>query len=580
MPIIPTVPQQQRLDERKVFNPPGNTSDAFNAELAKQSARSGRLLATMINATSNLVDSNRRASDIKAKEESDKAVAVRQTALSADWDQIQSFHGDDAENSATFAAERARMWKDDPKSPYAKLSPKAREYFDKEDLDLHTRQISNAATFAMRSKQVNRQVAAEASADAANLYLQNSPDPRDATLMDKAATAHALALSKGRVTMVPDADGNVTPTYASEADSQAFETATQTYKTNHRVKLAASTLDRLNAADPEDIKTVTFLRSQYEQDIKDMPETVRAQLNEAYSRAGQSMEYRRNAKQQDAINQQRVAEQAESTRLTELKRGWYDAKFQNTEQYLKQLYASPYAKVAMPMIEDVVAFQAKQQEDQAAKTEESAKEKAKETKAFKNRAYDASLTIALTADKKGNTRIQTSAEMQEDAVRLYVRGDITQTQRDAKIDMAKQMDNKLARRFHEDTVSRILPTFASAIELTGGEFSLKDTPRSDGSPKYPFDKATTLRDNDTTKQRKYILLGEVVTYMNAIRERLANDKDYTLQQAKIDFEDATLEKTEEAKKLSILDHIRETYKAAKLAEMEWKTRALNEGNSK
>jgi hypothetical protein len=561
MPIIPTVPQQQRLDEKKVFNPPGNTSDAFNAELAQQSARSGRQLATMINATSNLVDSNRRASDIKAKEESDKAVAVRQTALSADWDQIQSFHGDDAENSATFAAERARMWKDDPKSPYAKLSPKAREYFDKEDLDLHTRQISNAATFAMRSKQVNRQVAAEASADAANLYLQNSPDPRDATLMDKAATAHALALSKGRVTMVPDADGNVTPTYASEADSQAFETAKQTYKTNHRVKLAASTLDRLNAADPEDIKTVTFLRSQYEQDIKDMPETVRAQLNEAYSRAGQSMEHRLKAKAYDRSLANKAAQDAEEYRLKRLEQDWMVGGFKNTEALIQELGRSPHAEAAVPIIQKARDLQEKLAEAATKKADKSTEEKTK----AERRQYITVLTLGKGLDENGQPKYLTSADIRESSAALFRQGKIEDVDFYKSQKLAKDLENDIARRFHEEAVNQIMPTFQDAIKLGDEGFTRNQEVNTKGSPKYPFDKKSELYDTDTTTgKRKAILLTQTVEFMNEIRSRLASDPKYTLEQAKQDFRDATLETTEEAKKLTILQQIQKTRDAAKI----------------
>jgi len=556
MPIIPTLRRQPELREQKVFNPPNTTPDDFGAEGFRQVGRSGQQAGQMISTISSVVTRNIQKNEYDSAQ---KAIAQRETSLSADWDHIQSLQGDEAENAATVAAERARKWKDDPKSPYASLSALGREYFDKQDLDLHTRQINNAATFAMRSKQVNRQVAAEASADAAHLYLQNSPDPRDATLMDKAATAHALALSKGRVTMVPDADGNVTPTYASEADSQAFETAKQSYKVDHRTKLAASTIDRLNAADPEDIKTVTFLRSQYEQDIKDMPETVRAQLNEAYARAGQSMEHRLKAKAYDRSLAAKATQDAEEYRLKRLEQDWMAGGFKNTEALIQELGRSPHAEAAVPIMQKARDLQEKLAEAATKKADKSTEEKTK----AERRQYITVLTLGKGLDEDGKPKYLTSADIRESSAALFRQGKIEDVDFYKSQKLAKDLENDLARRFHEEAVNQIMPTFQDAIKLGDEGFTRNQEVDSKGRPKYPFDKDTKLRDTDTvTGKRQAILLQQTVEYMNAIRSRLASDPKYTLEQAKQDFREATLETTEEAKKLTILQQIEKTRAAA------------------
>jgi hypothetical protein len=228
-------------------------------------------------------------------------------------------------------------------------------------------------------------------------------------------------------------------------------------------------------------------------------------------------------------------------------------------------------------IETATAVQARHAEAADKKAKEIGKEKADE----ETRQYNGPLTLAKMLDKDGKPVDLKSNDIREMATQLYIKGKIDQADFNKHLKTASDLDNEVARKFQQEAVNQIMPVFTDAIKLSDTGFAINPEVDTKGKPKYPFAMASGLKDTIPeakgffTTKRKSILLQETVDLMNEIRGRLVADPTYTLEQAKTEFKEATLETTEQAKKLTIMEQIRKTRAAAQEADRQSTTRSLN-----
>lgn len=227
-------------------------------------------------------------------------------------------------------------------------------------------------------------------------------------------------------------------------------------------------------------------------------------------------------------------------------------------------------------IETATAVQARQAESADKKMKEVLKTAADE----ETRQYNAPLTLAKAIGSDGKPVDLKSNDIRELATQLYAKGKIDQADFNKHLKTAADLDHDVARRFQQEAVNQIMPVFTDAIKLSDTGFQINPEVDSKNKPKYSFDMKSGRTDTDPnakgffSKSRKDILLQDTVDLINEIRGRLVSDPTYNLEQAKQDFKEATLETTEEAKKLTILDHIRRTRAAAQEAERQSTKRSL------
>jgi hypothetical protein len=235
------------------------------------------------------------------------------------------------------------------------------------------------------------------------------------------------------------------------------------------------------------------------------------------------------------------------------------------------------------LISSAEGIKARRAEDAA----RDAKEQAKIVADLTARETNSPLKIGGGFNDKGEVVVFPPEYYREKGTQLYNEGKITAADHDEYLVKAGQLSNKVAFMFQQDCVNQIMPVFAGAIKLEKDGFQINDAvdPKT-GKPKYPFDMKSGLTDTNPDapkgffsvfkprKNKEAILLSQTVEYMNAIRERLSYDKNYTLEQAKQEFREATMETTEEAKKIRIMTTIQKARGAAHDAFIRSTTRAL------
>lgn len=583
---MPTVPQIRR-DAQPLQNIPGIGTpradpEAFGASLGDAISRAG---AQTMDALASVIGQRQRVKQRKDAEAADEAALAYDSWASRSW------HGDTdpATGQATpglssrrstaaegVAADFSKLesdWLNSPESPYAKLNPDAQTIFRQHHARISARYRETAARHELSQMQARREEQATAALESTRATAIRDID-QPADLWEPAAGEAALRAADlktlGRFTLNPDGSR----AFASAADQTAHRDAAASELAALRKTRALHFADAaaLAGLDPEGQAAADNALAEAESsaaalDPLNAADVRRAAANAAAHRKTRASASLREADIADARAREADRSQTDQTwqqAMLDASRGALDA-----DTAINALRSRSDTAYANARIADVLSLQSRIAEARAQAGEKQAKadQTARgEIRDANVRHSIAQLDTGHTLDESGNLHPVSSSERRALATRLFIAGDLSETQWQARLtNIARDSDARVSS-FTGRALRELLPDMPEAFAPDPFGNIAPDPAALRKRGKSPDDRTGLRRQwfdaqAKTPRAREESLtFSHVADALNVVREQLALDPSMT--------QDDALKRLRELTSGTLADHRSRQISAALAKEQE------------
>lgn len=445
---------------------------------------------------------------------------------------ILSRQAGEAKNAAADFTAAEKKWMLDPESPYSKLTPQARTFFEASAGRYSARFRQQAVGHELAQLNLQRDLDRDAAAQAAARLTDHSIGTPDFEAnVGEEAMRHADTVVKSQARILPDG----TRVFASPAAETLHKAAAEEYSYTRRNQAAAVLASR--AADapvgPEGDAAAAAHIAAAEAQTALLPPALQETAKNAIDRARSVRETRAKAAEYDARAAAQDASNAERGRLDKIRQQALTSGFEDTDAYVKSLSQSPETDHANRYIEEAISVQEARAKAQASASESQAKEQT----AADNRMAVAHLSAGAFLDDTGRLVQLSTQDRMAIATRAFTAGEITEPQWKTAVADAQRDDSDRIRALESTVARNILPKFPGAIVRDpSGDFSITDKRTPKGAPLYSpgadtgLDRTYTRTDprkNRQTQERQHILLADAVDILNTVKARMASDPSIT-----------------------------------------------------